>query len=108
MKEVRILLVGGGSGGHVYPLVAVAESLTQKASQAGIDLKVMMLGGSFIERAAKEKKIPYRIIATGKLRRYGSPNNFLDPIRFIFGFVQSLWHIFLFMPDAVFAKGGAS
>ncbi len=108
MKELRILLVGGGSGGHVYPLIAVAESLTQKASQAGIDLQVMMLGGSFIERVAKEKKIPYRIIATGKLRRYSSLDNFLDPVRFLLGFVQSLWHIFWFMPDAVFAKGGAS
>lgn len=108
MKELRILLVGGGSGGHVYPLIAVAESLIQKASQAGIDPKVMMLGGSFIERAAKEKKIPYRIIATGKLRRYNSLDNFLDPVRFFLGFIQSLWYIFWFMPDAVFAKGGAS
>lgn len=108
MKEIRILLVGGGSGGHVYPLIAVAELLVQKASQAGIDLKLMMLGGSFIERAAKEKNIPYRIIATGKLRRYNSLDNFLDPGRFFLGFIQSLWHIFWFMPDAVFAKGGAS
>lgn len=108
MKEIRILLVGGGSGGHVYPLIAVAESLAQKAAQAGIDLKLMMLGGSFIERAAKEKNIPYRIIATGKLRRYSSLDNFLDPGRFFLGFIQSLWHIFWFMPDAIFAKGGAS
>ena len=95
MKEARILLVGGGSGGHVYPLIAMAESLIQKASQAGIDLKLMMLGGSFIERAAKEKKIPYRIIFTGKLRRYTSLDNFLDPLRFFLGFLQSLWYIFL-------------
>ena len=106
--EKRILLVGGGSGGHVYPLIAVAESLTQKAFQAGIDLKIMMLGGSFIERAAKEKKIPYRIIATGKFRRYSSLDNFIDPVRFFLGFIQSLWYIFWFMPDAVFAKGGAA
>lgn len=108
MSEKRILLVGGGSGGHVYPLIAVAESLVQKASQVGVDLKLMMLGGSFIERAAKEKGIPYKIIATGKLRRYSSLNNFLDIGRFFLGFIQSLWHIFWFMPDAIFSKGGAN
>lgn len=106
--EKRILLVGGGSGGHVYPLIAVAESLVQRASQAEVDLKLMMLGGSFIERAAKEKNIPYRIIATGKFRRYSSFDNFLDLGRFFLGFLQSLWHIFWFMPNAVFVKGGAS
>ena len=82
MKEVRILLVGGGSGGHVYPLVAVAEALKEKASQAGVNLKLMMLGGSFVERAAKESSIPFRIISAGKLRRYGSLDNFFDWLKY--------------------------
>lgn len=66
-----------------------------------------MGGGSFTERAAKESGIPFQRISTGKLRRYGSLDNFFDFFRFLAGFVQSLWHIFWFMPDAVFAKGGA-
>ncbi len=106
LKELRILLVGGGSGGHVYPLIAVAESLKQKAVQAGIDLKLMMLGGSFVERAAKESNLEFRVISTSKLRRYGSLDNFFDFWRFLAGFIESMWHIFWFMPDIVFTKGG--
>lgn len=106
--ECRILLVGGGSGGHVYPLVAVAESLKKVGSDAGLDIKLMMLGGSFIDRAAQEAGLPFKIIKTGKIRRYKSFDNFFDIGRLFIGFLQSLWHIFLFMPDAIFVKGGAA
>lgn len=107
MKELRILLTGGGSGGHVYPLIAVAQSLKEKTSVAGIDLNLMIIGeGDFIERAAKENKIPYKIIFAGKFRRYPSFKNIIDIFKIPLGFVQSLWHIFWFMPDAVFSKGG--
>src|SRR3990167_2883101 len=38
----RILLVGGGSGGHVYPVIAVANALKEKASEAG-GLELLLL-----------------------------------------------------------------
>ncbi|MDP3696728.1 MAG: UDP-N-acetylglucosamine--N-acetylmuramyl-(pentapeptide) pyrophosphoryl-undecaprenol N-acetylglucosamine transferase [Candidatus Taylorbacteria bacterium] len=105
--EKRILLVGGGSGGHVYPLIAVAKSLKEIASRSQVDLKLMMLGeGNFLERAAKESNIPFKKIIAGKLRRYSSLETFIDILKVPLSFVQSLWHIFLFMPDAVFTKGG--
>ncbi|OGN00447.1 MAG: hypothetical protein A3B91_04350 [Candidatus Yanofskybacteria bacterium RIFCSPHIGHO2_02_FULL_41_29] len=107
MPEKRILLVGGSTGGHAYPLIAVAESLREKASGKGINLKLMMLGeGEFLKRAAEENKIPFRLITAGKLRRYLSSESLTDFIKIPIGFVQSFWHLFLFMPDAVFSKGG--
>jgi len=105
--EFRVLLVGGGSGGHVYPLIAVEKSLKKRASELGVDLRLMMLGGSFIKRAAEESNLPYKTIPTGKLRRYLSIDNFFDIGRFLGGFFQSLWYLFWFMPDIVFVKGGA-
>jgi len=107
MKELRILLVGGGSGGHAYPLVAVAQSLREKASVAGISLNLMIMGeGGFIKKAAEENKIPFKIILAGKLRRYPSFQSIFDFLKMPIGFIQSLWYIFWFMPDAVFSKGG--
>lgn len=107
MKEFRILLVGGGSGGHAYPLVAIARALQERASTKNIQLELMMLGeGSFLKRAAEENKIPYRIIFAGKLRRYLSYQTILDLVKIPIGFLQSLWYVFWFMPDAVFSKGG--
>ncbi|MBI2064774.1 MAG: UDP-N-acetylglucosamine--N-acetylmuramyl-(pentapeptide) pyrophosphoryl-undecaprenol N-acetylglucosamine transferase [Candidatus Yanofskybacteria bacterium] len=107
MTELRILLIGGGSGGHTYPLVAVARSLQNQASTKNIRLKLLMLGeGNFIKMAANESEIPYKRILAGKLRRYISIATFFDLFKIPLGFIQSLWYIFLFMPDAVFSKGG--
>ena len=40
----RILLTGGGSGGHVYPLIAVAEELQKLAKQNEITLDLRFIG----------------------------------------------------------------
>lgn len=107
MKELRILLVGGGSGGHAYPLVAVARALQGRTVGKDIQLKLMMMGeGDFIKKAADDAKVPYQKISAGKLRRYFSVQSIVDFLKIPVGFAQSLWHIFLFMPDAVFTKGG--
>ncbi|MDO8669621.1 MAG: UDP-N-acetylglucosamine--N-acetylmuramyl-(pentapeptide) pyrophosphoryl-undecaprenol N-acetylglucosamine transferase, partial [Candidatus Buchananbacteria bacterium] len=50
--------------------------------------------------------LPYKPIMTGKMRRYLSPLTIIDILKMPVGFFQSLWHIFWFMPDVVFAKGG--
>lgn len=103
----RILLVGGGSGGHVYPLVAVANALQKRAQQTGISVELMALGeGEFLKRAASESGLKFKLIVSGKMRRYASIFNFLDIFKLPVGFVQSLWHLYWFMPDAVFTKGG--
>ena len=103
----RILLVGGGSGGHVYPLIAVAHALRQEAQRRGVTLELKILGeGAILERAAQESQIPFQRIMAGKLRRYVSPLVLLDFLKMPIGFLQSLWHVFWFMPDVIFAKGG--
>lgn len=103
---MRILLVGGGSGGHVYPVIAVSTALKGKSSEVG-GIELMVLGDDkFMRLAAEENGIKFKSILSGKLRRYFSWFNFLDIFKFPVGFFQSLWHIYWFMPDAVFAKGG--
>lgn len=104
---IRILLVGGGSGGHVYPVIAVANALKEKAATGGVDLELMLLGDDkFMRPAAEEAGIKFKSISAGKLRRYFSPLTILDMFKFPISLAQSLWHLFWFMPDAVFAKGG--
>ena len=103
----RILLLGGGSGGHVFPLIAVANALREKSQQAGVPLELMVLGeGKFMKKATAEAGLNFKPILAGKLRRYLSPLTILDVFKIPIGFFQSLWYIFWFMPNIVFAKGG--
>ncbi len=58
------------------------------------------------EAAMAQMDIPTINITTGKMRRYFSVEYFIDFFRIPWGVIQSLWHLLIFMPDAVFSKGG--
>ena len=98
----RILFTGGGTAGHVTPNIALIEALQAKqwtihyvGSQAGIERQL-------IEPLA----VPFHGIKTGKLRRYFSWQNFIDPGLIAWGFLQSLLLCLRLRPNVVFSKGG--
>lgn len=102
---MRIILTGGGTGGHLFPLIAVARKVKEKL---GPDVEFLYIGsGVAIEREVMEKEgIAVKNVQSGKLRRYFSFSNIVDVFKLPIGFVQSLWILLRFMPDAVFSKGG--
>ncbi len=103
----RILLVGGGTGGHVFPLMAVADSLQKLAAQQGQNLELILLGeGKFFSEAAKRSGLKYKKFMAGKFRRYFSLANLIDLPKILIGLIQSFWYLFWLMPDAIFTKGG--
>ena len=107
MKKARILLTAGGTGGHIYPLISVAEELRRLAGEQNRDLEIRYFGPvSSLNREFESRGIRVGKIISSKLRRYFSLNNFIDAIKFILGFFQALFKIFWFMPDLVFSKGG--
>ncbi len=101
-KPAHIVLTGGGSAGHVTPNLALIEL----GRQAGISMAY--IGSTHgIERDILVKEdIPFYSIATGKLRRYFSWQNFIDPIRIVWGIGQAFFILRCLRADVVFAKGG--
>lgn len=106
MKKIRILFTGGGSGGPVTPLLAVAETWRE---QAGPETDFLWLGtDQGPEQAMVEREnIPFRAIKSGKLRRYFSWRNFFDPFLVLIGFFQSLLILARFRPQVVMSAGAS-
>lgn len=106
-RKFRVLITGGGTGGHLYPLVSVVTELQILAAQEEINLEVRYLGvvGPY-EGLLRENGIHPDWIFSSKLRRYFSLANFIDGPKFIISFFQALWKVFHFMPNVLFTKGG--
>lgn len=106
MSEKRIVLVGGGTGGHFYPTIAVAESLRAKSSD-GDTLQLYYFGPEpYNQEALTENNITFIKIPAGKRRKYFSVFNFIDTFKVGIGTFFAIWQLYKIYPDAVFSKGG--
>ncbi|MDR3558832.1 MAG: undecaprenyldiphospho-muramoylpentapeptide beta-N-acetylglucosaminyltransferase [Candidatus Pacebacteria bacterium] len=101
---MRIVLTGGGTGGHIVPLVAVAEKIKEKAP----DCEFIFVGpkGDLEKKLMDAQGIPTKGVMAGKMRRYFSFWHFVDIFKIPIGIIQALWHLLWLMPDAIFSKGG--
>ncbi|MEY4578279.1 MAG: hypothetical protein RL701_2982 [Pseudomonadota bacterium] len=101
-KLRQIVLTGGGSAGHVTPNLALLDPLRDAGWEAHY---VGSYGG--IERDLVARAgVPYHAVDTGKLRRYASWQNAVDPLRTLRGIGQAWRLLGRLRPDAVFSKGG--
>lgn len=99
----RILLVGGGTGGHFYPLIAIAEYLNTLPSRP----ELYYAGPDEYDTGALQREgITFIRIGSGKQRRYASFLNFLDVFKTFFGTWSALIKIFILYPDVIVSKGG--
>src|SRR6476646_3487489 len=106
---MKLLITGGGTGGHVSPAVAVITRLRQLSAQDNSPLELHYVGSvSGIERRTMEGLgVPYTAIQTGKLRRYLSIQTPVDLlVRLPLGALQALNAVRRFKPDVIFSTGG--
>jgi len=105
---MTIVFAGGGTGGHFYPIIAIAEALKDLVREDHlIEPKLYYLApAAFDEKALFENGLVFIKIPAGKVRRYWSLKNIPDFFITFVGTLHAIVTLFRLYPDVVVGKGG--
>ena len=110
---INIVFAGGGTGGHIYPGLAVVSELRKKLEEHGIkkdEYRFIWIGsknGLDKDIVENDGNIDEFIgISCGKLRRYFSFRNLIDFFKITAGFISSFFILLRLKPVILFSKGG--
>lgn len=105
---MKIVFTGGGTGGHFYPIIAVAQKVNKIIDDDKIiGAKLYYVSDSpYDKEALFETGLIYEQISAGKMRVYFSIKNIFDMFKTFIGVVRAIFKIFSIYPDVVFGKGG--
>lgn len=105
---MTIAFTGGGSGGHFYPVIAIAEALNDVVREERLVAPTLyyLAPDPFDSNALFENGIAYIRIPAGKVRRYASIKNVTDTFITFTGTILAVMTLFRIYPDVVVSKGG--
>jgi UDP-N-acetylglucosamine--N-acetylmuramyl-(pentapeptide) pyrophosphoryl-undecaprenol N-acetylglucosamine transferase len=105
---MKIVFTGGGTGGHFYPIIAIAQKVNQIIDRENIvGAKLYYFSDSpYDKQALFENGLLYEQVNAGKMRIYFSLKNISDMVKVFFGTLSALVKLFSIYPDVVFGKGG--
>ncbi len=105
MKKKTVILAGGGTGGHIYPAVAIARALLLKDPQ--LDIQFVGSPGGLETKIVPREGFPLHLIRVGKLNESGG---LISKIRTVVGIplamIQSARLLFSLKPYMVLGVGG--
>lgn len=101
-KLTKVLIMAGGTGGHVFPGLAIAKQLRSE----GVEVNWLGTMKGLEARIVPESNIPIHYISISGLRGKGLKDLFLGPVRLVVAVIQSLRVIRQFKPDLVLGLGG--
>lgn len=106
-KILKIMLSGGGTGGPVTPLLAIAREFYLKYPESVFTFVGTHKGPEklLVEEASSNLPIKFITMLSGKLRRYWSFKNFTDLFNIGGAFFQSIYLIKKEKPDLVMSVG---
>jgi len=106
---MKILFTGGGTAGHVFPIIAIVREI--KISQKEIELFYLGPKDEWVLTHLLQEDIKVKTILAGKIRRYFSLKALVLNIFDLFfktpiSIFQAFFHLFVLTPDLIFAMGG--
>ncbi len=109
---MKIVFTGGGTGGHFYPIIAVAQKVNEIIDRENIiDAKLYFVSDNrYDPEMLLENRLVFEEIIAGKMHISLTPKNFLKNFLNFFktlgGTINAIFKIFSIYPDVVFGKGG--
>jgi len=103
---MRIVFTGGGTAGHIFPLIAVCREMNKSHPYSGFEFFYLGPKDKFAGEFLVQEGIHVKNIMAGKMRRYVSLYNLIDILKIPIGVFQAFYHLFVLSPDVIFSKGG--
>lgn len=109
---MKIAFTGGGTGGHFFPIIAVAEKVNQLIDRESIiGLRLYYISSDPFDRQLLfENNLTFEEVITGKMRTHPSLRGFfanlIDIFKTIIGVGSAILKMFSIYPDVVLGKGG--
>ena len=100
----KVVISGGGTGGHIFPAIAIANEIKEKYPNADI----LFVGAKGKMEMEKVPNAGYKIIGlpiTGFQRRLAA-SNFVLPFKLVYSLVKAFFLLKSFKPDVVIGVGG--
>lgn len=103
-RPYRIIISGGGTGGHIFPAVAIANEFRERHP----DAEILFVGALGKMEMTRVPEAGYKIIGLwiSGLQRKLTLTNLLFPIKLIVSYLRALFIVRRFQPDVVIGTGG--
>jgi len=110
-KKYRVVFTGGGTGGHIFPLLAIIRELKKLLPAEHLDIHYIGPKDSLSKECMEKEGVSIKYVLTGKIRNYkgidATFQNFIDVVfRVPVGIIQSFFYLYFLTPDFIFSKGG--
>ncbi len=104
MKKLRVIISGGGTGGHIFPALAIAKSIQKEVK----NVDFLFVGANDRMEMEKVPNEGYKIIGfwISGLQRSFSTKNLLFPFKLIHSILKANKVLKDFSPDLVIGTGG--
>ena len=103
--SIRVIISGGGTGGHIFPAISIANELKQRVK----DIDILFVGAKGRMEMEKVPKAGYSIQGlniSGLQRNWKDTRNLLFPFKLISSLWKSYWIVKKYKPSVVVGTGG--